>query len=277
MAAAGGGSSGGSSGAGGASSGGAAADAGSGGGATSGGACTRALLEGTRDVYFKAMAAHDASTLMTTSSVKFTENGKEAKLGEGLWKTAGAVKFQRSALDTESCMSITEAVVTEGSTDIVVGLRLKQEGEKLSEVESIVVRQGDYFSNPSALASSASDDWTTALAADMRPTKDALKKIVDVYFKQFPAGACNFASDCKRLENGFSPGSCTAGLSCSMSSSPGSAGMTPRLYAYDLEAGIAVGFVMFAGTYTDFHMFKVRGGQVHGVHATLAMASMSGW
>jgi hypothetical protein len=34
---------------------------------------------------------------------------------------------------------------------------------------------------------------------------------------------------------------------------------------------------MFAGTYTDFHMFKVRGGQVHGVHATLAKASMSGW
>jgi hypothetical protein len=34
---------------------------------------------------------------------------------------------------------------------------------------------------------------------------------------------------------------------------------------------------MFAGTYTDFHLFKVRGGEVHGVHAVLASADSSGW
>jgi hypothetical protein len=253
--------------------GGAASDADS--GATSG--CTRDALVQLRDTYFKAIAAHDASMLPTATTVKFTENGKPTMLGDGFWKTAGAVKFKRSALDTASCNSVTESVVTEGSTDIVFGLRLGSAGGKVSEIESIVVRQGDYFSSPSALAASASEDWETVLAADQRPKQDDLKKLVDTYFKQFPGGACNFASDCKRLENGFSPGGCTAGLTCSTSSAPGSSSMTPRLYLYDLDAGIAVGFVLFAGTYTDFHMFEVRGGQVHGVHATLAKATSSGW
>jgi hypothetical protein len=54
-------------------------------------------------------------------------------------------------------------------------------------------------------------------------------------------------------------------------------GMTPRLFVIDVEAGIAAGFVMFAGSYTDFHMFKVSGGQVRGVHAILASATSSGW
>jgi hypothetical protein len=46
--------------------------------------------------------------------------------------------------------------------------------------------------------------------------------------------------------------------------------MTARLHVVEVEAVISIGFTMFAGTYTDFHMFKVRGGQVHGVHAILA-------
>jgi hypothetical protein len=53
--------------------------------------------------------------------------------------------------------------------------------------------------------------------------------------------------------------------------------MTARLHVVDVEAGISVGFTMFTGTYTDFHMFKVRSGLVHGVHAVLASASSSGW
>jgi hypothetical protein len=255
-------------------------DAGTGAGsdaATEGTGCTRALLKSSRDAYFQALEAHDPSSLSTASSVKFTENGTVRKLGEGFWTTAGAAKFKRSAYDVDTCMSVTESVVVEKSTDIVFGLRLKLAASKIAEVETIVVRSGDYFSNPSALTKSASDDWETPLQASAQPTRDVLKKIVDVYFTQFPSGACDFASDCKRLENGFSPGGCSLGLSCSSSGSQGRSAMTPRLHVLDVEAGIAVGFTMFAGTYTDFHMFKVRDGEVHGVHAILAGASASGW
>jgi hypothetical protein len=86
-----------------------------------------------------------------------------------------------------------------------------------------------------------------------------------------------FASDCERFENGFTPGKCMLGLSCSMSMQMSRTGMKNRLSVLDVEAGIAVGFTMFQGRYTDFHMFKVRGGEVHGVHAVLAEADQSGW
>jgi hypothetical protein len=109
-----------------------------------------------------------------------------------------------------------------------------------------------------------------------RSTREDLIRRVDEYFSRFPAGACDFASDCVRVENGFSPGGCALGLSCSTSGG-GSGGMDTRTHVIDVEAGIAVGFVMFAGSYTDFHMFKVYAGEVHGVHAVLASADQSGW
>jgi hypothetical protein len=72
-----------------------------------------------------------------------------------------------------------------------------------------------------------------------------------------------FASDCKRAENSFSPGACSFGVPTSMP-------MMPLHYVVDLEAGIGVGFVLFGGSargMLDFHMFKVKGGKVHGVRA----------
>jgi hypothetical protein len=254
------------------------------GGGSSGSGCTRELLSATVDAYFNAIAAHDSSSLPLADKLKFTENGKTLQLTEGAWKTAGKVKFKHSALDTELCTSVTESVLPDGSTDIPYGLRLKLENQKLTEIESIAVRSGDYFtkSDTMAITAQGSADWEMILPAAQQPTRDALTAIVEKYFTQFPAGACNFASDCKRLENGFSPGSCTAGLSCSMSMGMGgmgmgSMGMKTRLVVLDVETGVAVGFVMFAGSYTDFHMFRVRDGQVHAVHAVLAKASSSGW
>lgn len=125
-----------------------------------------------------------------------------------------------------------------------------------------------------------SDDWETVLPEDQRPTREQLMRIITRYFGQFPAGACNFdQTGCKRYENGFTPGACDLGLSCSMSmgSGGGRSGMMTRLTVLDVEAGIAVGFTMFAGQYTDFHMFKIREGQVQGLHAVLANASGPGW
>jgi hypothetical protein len=245
--------------------------------------CTRETLKAKVDDYFAALQAHDPSRLSFASTVKFTENGKETTIGEGLWKTAGAVKFERSAFDTESCNSVTESTITEGSTDIIFGLRLKLVKNTISEVETIVVRSGDYISSPAGLADTASDDWETILADDERPTREELAEVVDTYFILFPFGACDFADDCTRCENGLAVGSCTSLLYCGdAGSDAGSRSMTPRLHVLDVEAGIAVGFTMFTGktipgVYTDFHMFKFRDGKVHRVHTTLATATESGW
>jgi hypothetical protein len=240
-------------------------------------ACTRESLRALVDDYFAALSAHDPSSLPLAAGVKLTENGTEVSTEEGLWQSAGALVFKHSAFDTTQCMTVTEAVVAEDGEDIPVGLRLKVESGAITEIETIAVREGDYFvaSNTGAIEGTASEMWEELLPEADRSSREELLAIIDDYFTYFPAGGCGFADDCVRYENGFSL-DCAVGLSCDTSGS-GSGGTDVRLSVIDEEAGIAVGFVMFAGSYTDMHMFRVYAGEVHGVHAILAEADGPGW
>ena len=289
-------------GAGGASSAGTSGSAGRGGGGGSGGgaggrggsasggsggsgatACTRELLRSTITAYFTALAAHNSSTLPLASNVKFTENGKVMTLGQGLWMTAGAVKYSQSALDVEICSSATHAVVPDGTMDIPVALRLKLQNQMITEIETIAVRPGDYklsgmtyASNTGAIISANSTVmWETA-PTGQKATRAELTAWIDKYFRVFPMGVCNVASSCRRLENGYSPGACSVGASCSSGQPTGTPVMTPRILIGDPDTGIGVGMTMFMGN-TDMHMFKMYGGQVYAVHAVLGGATSSGW
>jgi hypothetical protein len=256
----------------------AGSDAAAAGDGAAGGACTRAALTSAINAYFAALAAHDPSKAPIAPGAKYTESGKTVQIGNGEWKTATAVKFQRSALDTQICNSVTESVIGDSGGDLVYGLRLALVNQQITEIETIPVASGQYITvSPQGLTATSSDDWETVLPAAQQGARADLQSLMDVYFSRFPSGACNFASDCMRVEDGMSIGSCTGlGITCA-DSGTGTSSMTARLHVIDVEAGISVGFTMFAGAYTDFHMFKVRGGQVHGVHAILASASSSGW
>ena len=258
-----------------------AASGGSGGsGATT---CTRELLRSTITAYFTALAAHSASTLPTATNVKFTENGRVMTLGQGLWMTAGAVKHSQSALDVEICSSATQAVVPEGSMDIPVALRLKLVDQKITEIETIAVRPGDYklsgttyASNTAAIISANSTVMWETVPSGQRNTRAELIAWIDKYFRMFPNGVCNTVSSCRRLENGYGTFNCTTGATCSPGQPTGTPAMTPRILLADPETGIGVGMTMFMGN-TDMHMFKMYGGQVYAVHAVLGGATSSGW
>lgn len=260
------------------SDGGTNADAG---GASAGGACTREMLAAAVEAYYKALSAHDAKMMNAAPSIKLTEDGKTIMAGEGLMKTAGMVKFKRSGLDTLQCETVTESVVENSGSDYVVGTRLKVSAGQITEVESILVGPDGWFPNPKAIIDSKSDDWEKPLLPEAeRWPRDKLKKdIVDGYFVGVFGGKIKvadfpFASDCKRSENGFSPGACNFGVPTSMP-------MTPLHYVVDVEAGIVAGFVLFGGRSSgmdDFHMFRVKSGKVAAVHAVVGPSVMGrGW
>jgi hypothetical protein len=259
---------------------------GSGGGGNAGGGnaggCTRELLKTTTQAYFKALAAHDPSMLPLADTAKFTENGKSMKIGEGgLWKTAGEVKYSQSMLDTQECQAVSQAVVPDGSKDIPFGLRLKLENQKLTEVETIAVRQGDYAAVASdtqaIIKANDSVRWEEPVPAAQRATRQEITGWMDKYFRMFPSGVCNVTSACRRLENGGGNFMCSLGASCAAGEpSPGQAELDPRLILADVETGIGVGFTMFQ-TNTDMHMFKMYDKQVHAVHTILGKAGSSGW
>jgi hypothetical protein len=238
------------------------------------------LLQATLDAYLKALAAHDPSSLSLAENVKFTENSKASKLGEaGLWKTAGAVKYSQSALDTEACSTASHLVIPDGTKDIPVALRLKLQGDKLVEVEMIAARSGDYSvaSNTDAMIKmNDTVKWETPVPAAERDTRETLTGWMDKYFRMFPNGVCNTDSKCVRLENGGGNYKCSEGAGCSKDAPSGTPKSNPRLILADTERGIGVGFTVLLGS-TDMHLFKMYGGKVYAVHALLSKASSSGW
>lgn len=246
----------------------------------SGGACTRDALRAAVDAYYDALTAHSTDKLSLAANVKYTENAKMLMPGEGVWKTAGMLKFKRTAVDTMTCQTATESVIPDGSTDRVYGVRLKIDGEgKISEIEAILVT--DYILiMPAGLVNSKDDDWETVLPADQQMPRDKMQAVMDKYMKEFPSGACGFADSCKRLEDGGSVGACVDGslVTCNMMDRPDMNVLKPLNHVLDLEAGIVVGFTVFLGGYDDFHLFKMRDGKVQAVHAVLTQTnSKTGW
>ncbi len=278
---------GGGGGRGGSNGGGTSGSAGAGSGGTGGAtACTRELLRSTITNYFSALATHSAATLPVATNVKFTENGKVMTLGQGLWTTAGAVKYSQSALDVEICSSATHAVVPDGTMDIPVAVRLKLQNQQLTEIETIAVRPGDYrlsgqtfASNTGAIISANSTVMWETVPSGQRSSRAELTAWIDKYFRMFPRGVCNTVSSCRRLENGYGTFMCEgggSGGSCDPGQPTGTPAMVPRILLADPETGIGVGMTMFMGN-TDMHMFKMYGGQVYAVHAVLGGATSSGW
>jgi hypothetical protein len=260
---------------------------GSGGGPS--GECTRALLDGLLDQYFAALSAGDPSSLPLAANVKFTENAEEVDVGETeFWRDAGDTKYSQRALDTEACSAAAQAVIPEGGTDRPVGLRIRAAGGMLTEIETIVVRPGDYTasfavaSDPAKIISTAPGiGWHEEVPAAERATRQQLTAWVDKYFRAFPAGVCNVTTACRRLENGGGDFSCGAGASCSANTPTTGGTFEPRVTVVDEVRGIAAGFTIFDFQTTghlDMHMIKMSGGEVHAVQAILRdTEGESGW
>lgn len=289
-----GGASGGASPSGGSQSGGSGGTGGTAGGATgSGGApsgeCTRELLDGLLDDYFAALSAGDPSSLPLAANLKFTENAEQSEIGKtAFWMNAGETKYSQRALDTTACSVAAQAVIPEGTMDLPVGLRIKVVGGQMTEIETIVVRPGDYTasfavnSNPAAIISIAEDiGWHDEVPEGQRATRQQLTSWIDKYFRAFPSGVCNVTSACRRLENGGGNFSCGTGASCSANTPTTGGEFIPRVIIVDEVRGIAAGFTIFDFQTTghlDMHMVKMSGGQVHAVHAILRDTNgKSGW
>lgn len=256
---------------------------------TSGDECTRALLDGLLDDYFAALSAGDPSSLPLAETVKFTENAQEVEIGTtDFWMNAGETRHSQRALDTDACSVGAQAVIPENGMDLPVAIRIKVENGEMVEIETIVVRPGDYTasfavdSNPAAIIDIADDiGWHVEVPPGERATREQLTDWIDKYFRAFPSGVCDVTSACRRLENGGGDFSCSTGASCN-AGDPGPGGtFEPRVILADEERGIALGFTIFDFMTTghlDMHMIKMSNGEVHAVQAILRDTNgQSGW
>jgi hypothetical protein len=278
--------------------------------------CTRDSLKGYIQKYFAALEAHNPSSLPLASNAKYTENGVEMAVGKGFWQTAGKTLLKRDLLDTLKCGTHSNVVIEEKyiapktaapapkamfpgmevklppdgtNRPILYGVRLKVENEKISEIETFVARETEFAFNAAGVLATKDQDWETLLPLEERSSRLAMIAAADDYFDMFakaPKVRTPFAKICDRWENGFQttvkmPGSPAPADMAEHDCSPKGLEILnhgPRRFLVDLEAGIVVAYVHFASGLPDFHMFKMRNGQVHLIQAVIGAGSKSiGW
>src|SRR4026207_496135 len=239
--------------------------------------CTRDGLKAIVANYFKAVETHNMSALETAPNLRLTQNGSEIKLGEGFFKTGGKSQFQRTLIDTERCGTLTQAVIDEtpdpnapapagrgggargaagprGGAQaaaaspgpaVILAVRLKVDKGKVSEIETIVNRQGELFFSPPGVLEKRNHEWESILPTAQRSTRKYMNDAANKSSSGFapnPEVEAPFATPCDRWEGGVSTTATTHNCS------PKGFNMTHthrRFPVTDVEAGITAGFVNF--------------------------------
>lgn len=170
--------------------------------------CDRSCLEDFVNRYLAAMVAHDASKAPFAANAKFTENAKVLSLprpAEGLWASVTSLDpYKFYVADPKAGQAAFVGLVKEGDKTALLSMRLKIENRKISEVESVVVRnmnEGNLWAYKTPPA-----EFSRALAPEERVSREELVRISSVYFDgivKINSKLVPWHDECYRLENGM--------------------------------------------------------------------------
>lgn len=172
--------------------------------------CDRECLAKISDLYFEALAQHNPSLLPLAPNLKYSETGTVLKVGEGIWKNAGAPTYRMQIFDPRTGGIGIDAVVPDGGVPTIVALRLKVENHVITEIESVLVRGDDpaVFHAPEKLIQ-PSRYFTRKLRPAEQNSRLELMAAADAYFRAFETeGTPDYIRapllpDTLRFENGL--------------------------------------------------------------------------
>lgn len=238
--------------------------------------CTRAGLQTAVDNYIAAQGAGNLSKMSLASQVKYVENMTEIKKEQGLWNTPLPITFHRSILDVDGCRTFTEVIVTGGAAPYVLGTRLKVEDGKISEIDSMVTKKGDWlFNADNYLQYSQAEDWRV-LNANERVDRQTLINAGNAYFDHFSDKNVQvpFGKPCARLEGGIytTRNFDDPNASCDIGFPEDKLPIVNRSYVVDVDMGTVNIFCRFGNPpgAPDSHTFRLVNGKLRYVH-TLTM------
>jgi hypothetical protein len=173
----------------------------------------RAGMEQVAESFLAALASNDASRLPLAEKARYTEQGQEMYFDDGMWRTMSGVGGYRHVLaDPSSGQFGLFATMKENGRPLVMGARLKLDGGRISEAETIAYRSGtgpawndagvealDKMQRPKPL-------WSESVPPGQRKSRQELAQIANHYFEAIEnndgKGYYPFTDDCDRLENG---------------------------------------------------------------------------
>jgi hypothetical protein len=263
-------------------------------------ACDRECLRGFITQYLDAMISHQPDSLPLAANARFTEDCKDLKLGEGIWKnTTRLTSYRRDILDVSDGEAVSFLVVEENELPVLFVMRLKIVDKKIAEIETTAVRnkeEGMLFNTENLKTVSKMMGYVPT-KEELNSREDAIKMAVT-----YPAGLkvgsfvkvdSPMAPDAYRYENGqlmAGPG-CTFFQGCDNMKKqfiPTLSQITHRVVAVDEEMGVVVVRMNFgpgstfqgSGVLDVWHSFKIYGGQIHAAEAyceIVPSGTKSGW
>ena len=180
--------------------------------------CSRQCLRTLADRYLESLVAHDPSRVPFSPSVTFTENGRELKLGEGLWKTAAALGAYRVyVLDPDSGAVAVQTVLYDGPQVVQLLLRLRIRDDRITEVETLIAREGDTCCWAPERLAALPAVFDQTIPVGKRAGRQELIAIADAYFTALHTGGtpeyrrASLFSEMNRYENGLLTTNVTGG------------------------------------------------------------------
>src|SRR5262245_49657471 len=105
--------------------------------------CDRACLTGMMTQFINALVAHDSSKLPLADNARYTEDSKNAQLGQGIWKSVTANGgFRQDYIDTRKQVAAAHVLLREGETQALYSVLLHVTGMKIAGIETLVQRVG---------------------------------------------------------------------------------------------------------------------------------------
>ena len=247
--------------------------------------CDRACLSGLVTQYVDALVARDHSKLPLAENVRFTEDSRALKLGEGLWRsvmTKGG--FRHDYLDTKKQIAAAHLHLQEGRNHVLLSVLLHVKDRKIAGIETLVQRvTPESRFQPSQLGKPVRG-MNDPVPAGKRQSRESMIKTALTYTEglrigNFTDGGTPFAPEAYRVENGV----ITAGEGCGRDDCglysqniilhPG---VIASVAAVDEESGVVLLWMNFGHTgsaygegnaLVTFEAFKVWGGQIHAINA----------
>ncbi len=250
-------------------------------------ACDRACLGGLLNQYVDALVAHDPARLSLLSpTVRYTEDSKDAKLGEGLWKSVtGKGTFRHDYLDVAKQKAATHVHLMEGTTSVLYSVVLHVQDRRIGGIETLVQRvTPDSRLKPTELGKPVRG-MEDPVPSGKRQSRESMVRTALSYSEGLRIGSfvdagTPFAADAYRVENG----AILAGAGCLRPPHCGlydqniilHPAVSASVAAVDEDKGVVLLWMNFGYTgpaygegnaLVTFEAFKVWGGQIRTINA----------
>jgi hypothetical protein len=246
--------------------------------------CTRPGLQEAVDLYVAAQRKGELSALPLAKGLGYYENAARADIRQGFINKPVDIAQHRSLLDTTTCQTFTESIVTSKAAPYVFGTRLRINHDKIVEIEILWTTTGYWLFDADAyLKHSSAEDWGP-VAPEKRESRDTLVGAANAYLDAFLEKRIDLVPwgyPCERTEGGRGyTGKGSPADSCSVGV-PAGVNIVNRHFVVDEVLGAVQVFCTFgAGGPTgasgapDSHLFRLENGKLRYVH-TLTHLLMS--